>query len=768
MLHDEIDQLPEKYRVPIILCDLEELTRDEVARRLGWPPGTVAGRLARARALLRDRLVRRGHAEWSGLVVLGQARSLAPGDVLASWVKTTTGLLTSSSAGSLKSSGTVSGGSAALAQGVIRAMMWTRLKTIAVAFFAVGVAPAVLALAMAKARLEPASDETMPAFREGAAAQAADRPATNSAKTSVTGTVELLDGTPARGARVFVSVIEHAYGHGQLRAQASADPQGWFSLDFPPVVVASPGWVGTGTLWAYRPGSRVAFLPVYRGALAPGLSQRLVLGPPARAVFEVRGPDGKPVADARIEPRRLSSHDANVPDELASIIGTSTITDARGRAIMTAFDPEEIESVIVLSTSHGRQQFQFAFQELVPEPRVLTLRPVGRLAGRLVGERGAIRHQPLQIVSFPSADEADQWAFLRDITTDDEGRFDIPAIAVGSHGVRTVPRSDYPWYAHYERVVDVDPNRPSWLVDVKPGQTTEVVLTLKRATRVLGFVREKGTGKPIEGVRVGVTAAETVPMTTDPNGRYEGFAPPEITNLSPWWIPAVYAMPTYGLRTPGIPEGAVEFEMPTLELMRAGELAGLVVDDRARPVAGADVEASWILEETGPSSRQHHLTARTGQDGRFVVDRVPVDAEVALSAHHGGFRTEGPRTSRVGEATTLRLAVEDTGTVRLEGRVLDPAGRPVAGAFVHVRSARRDVPGGPIKGSELVAFEGGSILVADADGRFRTPPGLDSNAEYAAYASAPGYRSSRTYWTRGGAKVFPGLVLRPEAEAASE
>ena len=45
---------------PVVLCDLEELTRDQAAVRLGWPPGTVAGRLARARDLLRDRLVRRG------------------------------------------------------------------------------------------------------------------------------------------------------------------------------------------------------------------------------------------------------------------------------------------------------------------------------------------------------------------------------------------------------------------------------------------------------------------------------------------------------------------------------------------------------------------------------------------------------------------------------------------------------------------------------------------------------------------------------------
>ena len=57
-IHEEIDRLPEKYRAPIILCDMEELTRDEAACRLGWPPGTVAGRLARARMLLRDRIAR--------------------------------------------------------------------------------------------------------------------------------------------------------------------------------------------------------------------------------------------------------------------------------------------------------------------------------------------------------------------------------------------------------------------------------------------------------------------------------------------------------------------------------------------------------------------------------------------------------------------------------------------------------------------------------------------------------------------------------------
>ncbi|MSQ94279.1 MAG: sigma-70 family RNA polymerase sigma factor [Gemmataceae bacterium] len=60
ILDEELMQLPESLRAPLLLCLLEGKTRDEAAHDLGWSLSTLRGRLERGRKYLQARLVQRG------------------------------------------------------------------------------------------------------------------------------------------------------------------------------------------------------------------------------------------------------------------------------------------------------------------------------------------------------------------------------------------------------------------------------------------------------------------------------------------------------------------------------------------------------------------------------------------------------------------------------------------------------------------------------------------------------------------------------------
>jgi RNA polymerase sigma-70 factor, ECF subfamily len=60
MLSDEViealQSLPEDFRTVVILCDIEELTYDEISEFLNCPIGTVRSRLHRGRKMLEEKL----------------------------------------------------------------------------------------------------------------------------------------------------------------------------------------------------------------------------------------------------------------------------------------------------------------------------------------------------------------------------------------------------------------------------------------------------------------------------------------------------------------------------------------------------------------------------------------------------------------------------------------------------------------------------------------------------------------------------------------
>jgi HlyD family secretion protein len=134
-IHEEINKLPEKYRVPVVLCDLEGRTHQEAARFLGWPIGTVKSRQSHARGLLRDRLARRG----LGLAV-AESPSQSAHAAIPKELSRSTAMAAMQQSGRLMKVFAVSSQVLTLTQGVLRVMLWIRVRFLAVAAIGFGIA----------------------------------------------------------------------------------------------------------------------------------------------------------------------------------------------------------------------------------------------------------------------------------------------------------------------------------------------------------------------------------------------------------------------------------------------------------------------------------------------------------------------------------------------------------------------------------------------------------------------------------------------------
>ena len=168
-LHEELIRLPEKYRAPVVLCYLEGKTHAEAAGLLGWPVGTVKGRLARARDRLRARLTRRHVALSTSGLAAALSSATAPAAVPAGLAAATVKTALLAAAGHAAAVELGSAHVAALTRGALRSMSLTRFTlvcTVALGLLAAAGA-GLLAYRTLAADDAPPGQESRPEFAAG-------------------------------------------------------------------------------------------------------------------------------------------------------------------------------------------------------------------------------------------------------------------------------------------------------------------------------------------------------------------------------------------------------------------------------------------------------------------------------------------------------------------------------------------------------------------------------------------------------------------------
>ena len=239
-------------------------------------------------------------------------------------------------------------------------------------------------------------------------------------------------------------------------------------------------------------------------------------------------------------------------------------------------------------------------------------------------------------------------------------------------------------------------------------------------------VIEAGSRKPIEGAEITLTAKGSTNRTSLQSDT-QGNCRLTIPGLS---IPIRIEATKTGfcpLRCEITLQEGKAREPVQFAMRPAGTVGGVIRDEASQPVSGAQVFVHFPQNLQGPYIPADDLPALSDAAGRWRADFVPKDAEyVRIDVVHPNFVWGGAQPSkeqlRQGQAVISVRAL-----CALNGVVLDPQGRPVAGAKVY-------------RGNEwgIMGFESGDEVTTDAQGRFHFPPSTAGKIQVAAFEAAFG------------------------------
>ena len=370
----------------------------------------------------------------------------------------------------------------------------------------------------------------------------------------------------------------------------------------------------------------------------------------------------------------------------------------------------------VEATAPGHTRASSRWQRDAVAPITFLLGPAANLTGQVVDEAGKpIEGAKVETLTNPAdyrmarTEEKRSW-------TGPDGRFTLRQVPAGR--VHTVMASKE-GFAPTNRIAD---------------STAPVRLTLRHGTVAAGRVVDE-QGRPVEGAELILHPADQDPAPRPPlrfravSDAQGGF---RMANVSAGRFDLRVTRPGSAetdVRGIVIPEGEARADLGEITLLPGAAIEGIVVDERDRPVQGAEIE----LAPFGPDFDARLFfrePIQSGSDGRFRIADLPRGTRVVLKARHPDLAPAEMAGVEAPTAEPVRLRL--TRPRSLEGRVGDRHGEPVDGARLHFS----ETAGTPIGGGWA---QQPAQATSDAEGRF-VLSGLKPGTAYVT-ATASGYRT---------------------------
>lgn len=540
-------------------------------------------------------------------------------------------------------------------------------------------------------------------------------PQISSAGSTYNGTV-VADGKPVDGARVWLRSYRRTGGTEEALIETVADSQGRFALPSPEGPEAIPN-----EIIARAADGRIGWFSLFRNDSTEFSGLRIELFLVGEAHGRLTDSAGQPLPDVHLHVRSLgirekgaSSHENwhEIPELLSSQFEATT--EADGSFMLRGIPVGSQIHASVSAPRYGDPDVFWAQSQSGD----FRLERAGRVRLHFTGaaKPRQLAGLPLNLFTYPASGAKEGRPFanaLKQIKAKNQATLDVENVLPGRCELRFFGAAEVPYI-------------PSQLPEftVKPGELTEVTVSLEPAVHVRGRIVNRQSKKGVaalqlsavsegEDDRRGYRPGSWVSLTTDAEGRFSGYVRAGRIEMRIMQLPQEYASSTLereGYKPVPLAGGA-EHTFPDIVLEPAVLVEGLVVDEMGRPVPGVQVRTS---EDAMGTLRSRIMT---DAEGKFVLHGLGIEDVIALRARSERAVTDGGIVVNVAEERKpVRLVLSEKAACRLKGRVTDNHGRPVAGTAVrlvwHYRGVGRHANFG--YGAWL------ALAKTDAEGRFHS------------------------------------------------